>query len=405
VGNTAEDRIGPDSRPRESDLDALRDKLLERLRSRSQEVEEAIVAAALNIEPAVSTDAEGHAGLRAAARETVELIADLIREGERWKSKLPPAVSSQVRRLARSGVTLDSVMRGYYATISLCFEFATTEISELPSDTLPYLIGIQSEHGDYLMSAVSAEYESELARLERSPGPRRLEERIHRLLDGDAAGVTGLDYDFESWNLGMVAVGPEVESAAQCLAERLGCRLLLLPRGAETAWIWLGANRPIAFAKLERALRNKVDGEMALAIGEPRRGIDGWRFTHREALVALEVMRRKPQTLVRCSDVVLLAAAMRDEELARILVDLYLSPLGSRKDGEVLRETLRSYFASRCNAASAAASLGVDRQTVRRRLRKVEERIDRKLDRCGMEIEMALQLEEYGRPDGRPPAG
>jgi DNA-binding PucR family transcriptional regulator len=80
--------------------------------------------------------------------------------------------------------------------------------------------------------------------------------------------------------------------------------------------------------------------------------------------------------------------------LAGILVELYLGPLASRRDGDPLRETLRAYYAADCNAAS----LGVDRQTVRRRLRKVEKLLGRKLDRCRVEMEMALRMEEHGRP-------
>lgn len=403
VKRTAEDRMGPNSRFPDPGLGALRDKLLERLRSRSQEVEEAIVTAALKIAPPASTDAGGLTGLRASARETVELIAELIEQGQSWTPRLPPAVAAQVRHLARSGVTLDAVMRGHYAVTSLCFEFATSEVSELPGDTLPYLIEIQSRHGDYLMGAVSAEYENELARLDHSPSARRLEERVQRLLAGDTTGTTGLDYDFEAWNLGMIAVGPGVESATLRIAQRLGCRLLLLPRGAETAWVWLGANRRISIAELERLLPAEDTGGLALATGEPRRGIEGWRLSHREARSALEVMRRKPRPLVRCSDVVLLAATLRDEEMARILIDVYLGPLDSRRDGKLLRETMRSYFASSCNAAAAAMSLGVDRHTVQRRLRTVEKTIDRSLAGCRVEMEMALRVEDHTTPPRNSP--
>jgi len=81
-----------------------------------------------------------------------------------------------------------------------------------------------------------------------------------------------------------------------------------------------------------------------------------------------------------------------------VLLDAYLAPLGSGRDGAVLRDTLRTYFASGGNAASAAASLGVDRHTVQRRLRKVEEAIGRTLDTCRAELEVALRVEEHAGP-------
>ena len=94
--------------------------------------------------------------------------------------------------------------------ISACFEFATSEISELPGNTLPYLIEIQSRLGDYLMSSTSAEYEDELERL-RSPTVRRLEERVERLLAGAAA---------EEWARGGPASQPSPEAAAAYAAAR-----------------------------------------------------------------------------------------------------------------------------------------------------------------------------------------
>jgi hypothetical protein len=388
------------------ELDAVRDALLSRLRPRRAEVEEALVAVALEIEPRVGADPEGLAGLRAAAAATVELIEALIARGKDWTPRLPEPAVAQVRYLARAGVPLDVVMRGHFATTSVCLEFATAEIEELPAATLPYLVEIQSAHGDYLMGAVSAAFEAELERIQRAPGNRRREERVERLLAGGAADDTGLDYDFDTWHLGLIAVGPDAETTLRRLSDRLGCRLLLVARGAETAWAWLGSARPVAFAELERSVGGGAGAALvsgpSLAAGESRQGIDGWRLTHREARTAAELAR--PNSLTRCADVVLLAATLRDRELAAILVDLYLGPLATSRDGEALRATLRAYFAADCNAASAAASLGVDRQTVRRRLRRVEELLGRNLDRCRVELEVALRVEERGVPHGATPA-
>jgi DNA-binding PucR family transcriptional regulator len=148
-------------------------------------------------------------------------------------------------------------------------------------------------------------------------------------------------------------------------------------------------------ADVERYLSAGVLGEVTLAVGEPRRGLEGWRLTHHEAQAARQVMLRRPRPLSRASDVVLLAAVLRDELLARSLRETYLSPLDGHGDsGAVLRETLRAYFAAGFNAATAAAALEVDRHTVQRRLRKVEEFLGRLLHSCHAEIEVALSLEE-----------
>jgi hypothetical protein len=377
---------------RDGGLDELRAVLLARIEVRSREVEEAIVASNVAIEPRLGTDVEGLVGLRAAAAQTVELVRELIAEGVGWTPRIPPAVVAQAHHLARQGVPLEAVMRGHYATTSLCFEFALSELSELPTRTLPYLLEIQSRHGDYLMGSVSAAYEEELERLAR-PSARRLEERVERLLEGEP--IDGpLGYDLAGWHLGLVAVGPDAERVLRQLSERLGAQLLVLPRGGEAVWAWLGSPRPITAGKLQRSPRNG-DAQVSLAAGESRQGIDGWRLTHTEARLAEEVSRRSPASLTQCADVLLLAAISRDQEVSRILLDVYLGPLGAGKEGKMLRETLRAYYARDGNSASAAASLGVDRQTVRRRLGKVEQVLGRRLESCRVEMEMALRVEAY----------
>ncbi len=136
---------------------------------------------------------------------------------------------------------------------------------------------------------------------------------------------------------------------------------------------------------------------MSLAIGEPGRGVKGFRLTHRQAQAAQLVALRRPQWLTRYSDVALLAFALRDEALARSLVDIYLSPLdGPRQGSPVLRQTLRAYFAAERNASSAAVALGVARQTVENRLHRVEKKLGRLLPTCLAELEVALRLEELG---------
>lgn len=74
------------------------------------------------------------------------------------------------------------------------------------------------------------------------------------------------------------------------------------------------------------ATASSVAESVSLAVGEMRQGIDGWRLTHLEAQTALVVMLRRPQRLVRGSDVALAAAAMHDDTMRRSLMDVYLGP-------------------------------------------------------------------------------
>jgi DNA-binding PucR family transcriptional regulator len=82
------------------------------------------------------------------------------------------------------------------------------------------------------------------------------------------------------------------------------------------------------------------------------------------------------------------------------LLELYLLPLRRERDGgHVLRETLRAYFAADRNGSSAAAALGVSRQTVANRLQAVERQLNQSLKVCADLLHVALRLEELGLVD------
>jgi DNA-binding PucR family transcriptional regulator len=103
----------------------------------------------------------------------------------------------------------------------------------------------------------------------------------------------------------------------------------------------------------------------------------------------------KPRKLTRYADVALLTPWLADKGGARLLIDMYLSPLDRQRDGgEVLRGTLRAYFAAAHNVKASAATLGVDRSTVRRRVRTIEEGLGCSLQARQAELEVAMRLEE-----------
>ena len=383
---------GRDPKEEAASLRVIRSELAARVRARSPEVEQAFIAR-ISASGTMEIDAEYLVGLPAALRESIDYALNAVEEGESWSIAVPPAVAAQIHMLARGGATLEATLHGYSVVHNVLLEFMTEEMGPLPQEVLGQMLRVQSQQSDKLMMAFANEYASEMARLDRSSA-QRLAERVQQVLAGERVEGVELDYDLDGWHLGIVALGEAAELTVRRLAEELGCRLLSVRRTPETLWAWLGAQRSISLSELERLASARFDASVSLAIGEPRQGIDGWRLTHREAQTALAIMLRKPQRLTRCSDVVLSAALIRDEETRGFLLDAYLGPLDKRKDAEALRQTLRSYLAVGCNAASAAASLGVDRHTVQRRLGKIEESLGRPLDSCRVELEVALRVEE-----------
>lgn len=375
----------------------VRAELVSRLRRRVGEIEEAVYARVKALsEPTGEEDADYVAGLRAVVSEVIEYGLKSIELGEDWSAPIPPAAAAQARRAARNGVSLDTVLRRYAAGDRLLGEFIMDEAGRLPSEALRAIVRAQGPQVDRLMAAVSSEYAEELELMRRSPS-QRLAERVQRLLSGEGPLDAGdLDYELGAWHLGMIVTGSAGEEAVRALARRLGRASLVVPRGDGMVWAWLGGRQSLPVADLEQVL-DSLPGGASFSAGEPRQGAQGWRLTHHEAQAAFEVALRRPARLTRCSDVVLLAALLRDETLARSLLETYLAPLDRYGDfSPALRRTLRAYLDSGLNAATAAAVLKVDRHTVQRRLRKAEDALGCLLPACHAELEIALSLDELG---------
>lgn len=132
-----------------------------------------------------------------------------------------------------------------------------------------------------------------------------------------------------------------------------------------------------------------------MTVGEPGEGLSGWRFSHLQAKAALPVAVRRGKSILPYADVALLSSILRDDLVASSLRQLYLAPLEQTKDGgKVARETLRAYFTSERNISSTAAALGIDRHTVRNRIRAIEGLLGRSLKASAADLEIALRLDD-----------
>lgn len=371
------------------------------LRLRHEEIEQTLLVYVRETVPdrIGDMDVEYALGLRAAVAAAIEYALTGIEQGEEWLAPIPLEALLQARRAVRGGVGLDTVLRRYIAGYTLLEDFVMDAVEALDvgdAATVRRLRRAQATLLDRLMSAVADEYCAEQERGRRS-SVQRLGERVQRLLVGEAIDLSELRYELDAWHLGVIAVGDNAEQALRGMAAQIGRAILAVPRGEKTVWAWLGDRRKLAIADLATVLLAKLPPDVTLAIGEPAHGLNGFRLTHRQAEAAHLVAQRRPRSLTRYADVALLAFALRDEALARSLVDIYLAPLDDpRKGYPVLRNTVRAYLAAERNATSTAAALGVARHTVESRIRKVEEQLGRLLPACMAEIEVALRLEELG---------
>ena len=369
------------------------------LRSRRHEIEEATL---LRVH-AVSAlprggDPEYAVGLRAAISAGVDYGLEGVERGAEALLPVPEALLAQARLAARSGVSLDTVLRRYLAGHTLLEDFLISEAERarsLGTPVLGRLLRSQAQIVDRLLATVSTAYTEEASRRQQS-AERRKAEKIERLLAGEPIETAELHYPFEAHHLAFVAFGPRAQAALEFLAKALDVVTLSAAGREQTLWVWLGSKSPLDPGRV-LALGHRIPPGLTLALGEPGEGLAGWRRSHRQARAALSVALRGEQPAVRYADVALLASALQDDLLARSLRHIYLEPLEAERDGgAALRETLRAYFAAQHNVSSAAAALGVTRQTVASRLRTVEEQLERPLSECAPELALALRLHAMG---------
>lgn len=255
---------------------------------------------------------------------------------------------------------------------------------------------------DHGLDALAREYQRGRGRDARSPDQRRAA-LISRLLDEDLVGpveLTELDYPFDAWHVGVIAMGARAQDAVTALRDDR--RLLWVPDGGDVAWAWLGGRRRPTHTDMQRLHLDGASEDVSLAVGEPARGLRGWRQTHRQARQALRVALLASRARVRYADVALLVPWLEDPDRGRALVDACLSPLDSQRDGgAAAREALRAYFRARRNATAAASALGCERRTLAYRLRAIEGCLGHRLDDRFAELEVALELRELLATDVR----
>jgi hypothetical protein len=375
--------------------------LAARLRERLPELEAAIATRVYAIsDPREVSDPAYLEGLNAALVAAIEHRLVVLEVGERGAPAVPPPLIAQARLDARDGVPLDTVLRRYFAGNALFGDFLVEEAerAEIPSSTLRRLLAGQATQGDRLLAAVSAEHARE--ELSRPTGPaERRRECVKRLLAGELVDHSELDYEIDAQHLGLMARGEGAAETMRELALKLDRRLLAVRREDEPVWAcWLGGRDQLGVETALRELRELRPDGILITVGEPGESLSGWRLSHRQAKAALPIAERGQESVVRYSDVALLASILRDDLAIASLRRLYLAPLEEVREGENLRLALHAYFRAGRNVSSAAAALGLNRRTLSKRLQAVERILGRPLESLAADLEVALSLEALETP-------
>jgi hypothetical protein len=382
-------------------------ELAKRLRARRPEIEEVVFTGVRTVADSPDeTDVEYTAGLRATVSAIVDYGLVGIEQGGDWLAPIPSVAVEQVHRAARSGVGLETVLQRYAAGHRHLSRFVLSEADHFPPQALHDILDFQALLLEKLMERASAEYHCEVQRTART-GEQRRAERVRSLLAGEAGEPSELNYAFEKlWHLGVIARGARAREFVRGLESSPAKRLFLVVQDKESLWAWIGSESRSAVENLSCSLPRAGTRDVSVALGEPSEGMQGWRLTHRQAQATLLIILRGRSDIVRYADHMLLVTVLQDATLARSLEEIYLLPLASHSDGGcVWRTTLRAYFEAQGNAATAAASLGVDRSTVSRRLHEIEHRLGRAIHPCQGELDLALRWHDLCSAGGNRGAG
>jgi hypothetical protein len=381
----------------ERSLGEVRSALASSLRERLPEIQAAVASRVYSIsDPHEVSDPAYLLGLKGALSAAVEYRLAVLEAGERQAPSVPPVLLAQARLEARDGVPLDTVLRRYFAGNTLFGDFLAEEAErEVPNSALRRLLAEQATLGDHLLAAVSTEHAREAKNRPTTAAERR-RETVKSLLTGELVDHSELGYDLDDHHLAVMAKGEGAGELMRGLAKTVDRRLLSVQREEEPVWAcWLGGRRQMAPEQAMEALANEVPDGVFVTLGESGKSLPGWRLSHLQAKAALPIAERRSQPVVRYADVALLAAITRDDLIATSLRQLYLTPLERARDGgKVACETLRVYFDAERNVSSTAAALGVDRRTVRNRIRTIEGLLGRSLKGSVADLEIALRLDD-----------
>lgn len=237
------------------------------------------------------------------------------------------------------------------------------------------------------------------AELERATGQHdeaRLQAAVSRALDGHWVDPAELGYDLGHHHVAVVA---DAQSAVEALAGETERPLLVVAAPGGGALGWLGGPSPMSDDELDAVIdwqRSQRDG--VVAFGEPAAGIAGFAASHQQALEARAIAAATNQRVVRFADLRLLAAVLRDGELAKGFVERELGELDRPTERtHELRATLRAYLEHGQSIAATAALRRRDRKTIVRQLRAAERLIDHTVSDRSDELLIALRIAEILR--------
>ncbi len=357
-------------------------------------------------------------------RANLGLMMAMLREDADPSTAVPPPQAlAYARDYVRRGLSFELLQRAYrtaQADVSrLWLEHLRLATSD--RDSFAESVGF---FNDWLFAWIEAlerqlteVYMRERERWIRGSAAARTEQ-VRAILDGNTRQDVGeaskrLAYELGRYHLAYViwrddaadeagdghGVFPDMERLAITVAEAVEARgQLTIPLGDQLA-CWAGLRDAPALEDLATRLGAAPGYSLRVAVGLPGYGLQGFRRSHREALLA----RRAAEVLgygggcVRFAERGLEALLLGDLDEARRFVARELGPLAS--DTESIRRivaTVLAFLDEGASFARAARRLGVHENTVAYRVRRAEELLGRRVAERRLELHVALRLAALG---------
>jgi AcrR family transcriptional regulator len=335
-------------------------------------------------------------GIRRAFRDSSS-VASLPSEAEAWS-----------RQLVHDGSSLTTALRSFERGHADASQFIVKALKqsrwglspEDRADVMEYASARLFEYANTITAQAISAYLDEQAGLARQDESSRLR-AVTGLLQGELdprMAERSLSYRLDASHLGYTLwdAGRGGRVRLETVATELGARIdhwqhLTVRADSDTLNGWLSCRA----GNLQPAVHDlQLPPGIHAAFGSAHWGLSGFRLTHREAIEAKHVSHSiGGQPLTMYDDVGVLALASRDTELASAFVEAHLGSLGTDDEkSRILRETLRVFLQERGSPAATAARLRLHRNTVVKRIEKIEDSLDTPIDRGSLNLRVALEL-------------
>ena len=352
--------------------------------------------------------------LRASVGENLDTALRALLDAQAADSiEAPAAAVDYARRLAQQDVPPALLIRAYRVGQARFLRHCVEEL--LRQSTGDHLEGLATlemieTNSDYVDRVVEqvlttfAQTRDDWLRDRSAVLAMRVRELLRSQPVDVGATEHALGYRLDQHHVGIVAWVDEPAAADAlerirrvigALGTALGCPAtpLVVPADESSAWAWIPSKLSLATSKqLDTATTSEP--AVSLAVGEPARGIDGFRRSHRQAISARSVAlaageQRSPITpFVEVAPIAMLCV---DLDSARSWIYETLGDLAvdsNRNEG--LRETARVFLQTGGSYTATAEQLFLHRNTAQYRVRQAEQVRGRPLCDGRLDVELAL---------------